>query len=131
MSGLSLTDFVRRPNPGTVGKPIKINANFFEISQLPNINVYHYDVTITPDVPPIVNRRVFEHMLVVYGNSELDGSRPVFDGRKNIFSPRAFPFESKTFDVSFLFDMVHGPLNTLAENAQLQLQQRMHARERE
>jgi eukaryotic translation initiation factor 2C len=103
MSGLRLTEFVKRPNPGSAGKAIKINANFFEITQLPNINVYHYDVTITPDVPPLVNRRVFEHMLVVHGKSGLDGSRPVFDGRKNIFSPRVFPFDSKTFDVSFLF----------------------------
>ncbi|KAG0300267.1 eukaryotic translation initiation factor 2C, 2 [Linnemannia gamsii] len=99
MSGLRLTEFVKRPNPGSAGKAIKINANFFEITQLPNINVYHYDVTITPDVPPLVNRRVFEHMLVVHGKSELDGSRPVFDGRKNIFSPRVFPFDSKTFDI--------------------------------
>ncbi|KAF9930836.1 Eukaryotic translation initiation factor 2C [Linnemannia zychae] len=99
MSTLRLTEYVRRSSPGTVGKPIRINSNFFEITQLPNINIYHYDVTITPDVPPIVNRRIFGRMIEVYGKSELNSTRPVFDGRKNIFSPRAFPFESKTFDI--------------------------------
>ncbi|KAF9088048.1 Eukaryotic translation initiation factor 2C [Mortierella sp. GBA35] len=106
MSGLRLTEYVQRLNPGTAGKAIKIRANFFEITQLPNINVHHYDVTITPDVPPIVNRRVFEHMLLVYGKSDLNASRPVFDGRKNIFSPKAFPFESKTFDITLPEDEI-------------------------
>ncbi|OAQ24024.1 Piwi-domain-containing protein [Linnemannia elongata AG-77] len=107
MSGLSLTEFVERPDPGgSAGRAIKVNANFFEITQLPNINVHHYDVTITPDVSPAVNRRIFEHMLVVYGSSELDDSRPVFDGRKNIFSPRVFPFDSKTFDITLPGDEV-------------------------
>ncbi|KAF9118896.1 hypothetical protein BGW39_000781, partial [Mortierella sp. 14UC] len=106
MAALQLTEFVRRPQPGSVGRPIKINANFFEITQLPNINVFHYDVTITPDVPPIVNRRVFEHMLVVHAKSDLNSSRPVFDGRKSIFSPRVFPFESKTFDITLPEDEI-------------------------
>ncbi|KAG0371264.1 eukaryotic translation initiation factor 2C, 2 [Mortierella sp. AD032] len=106
MSTLRLTEYVKRPEPGKAGKSIRINANFFEITQLPNINIFHYDVTITPDVPPIVNRRVFEHMLVVYGKSDLDSSRPVFDGRKNIFSPRVFPFESKTLDITLPEDEV-------------------------
>ncbi|KAF9950945.1 eukaryotic translation initiation factor 2C, 2 [Mortierella alpina] len=99
MASLHLTDVVKRPKPGSLGRPVKIRANFFEITQLPNINVHHYDVTITPDVPPIVNRRIFEHMLVVHGKSDLESSRPVFDGRKNIFSPRKFPFDSRTFDI--------------------------------
>ncbi|KAI1316177.1 eukaryotic translation initiation factor 2C, 2 [Mortierella claussenii] len=101
MASLQLTEFVRRPDePGRLGQPIRIKANFFEITRLPNINVYHYDVTITPDVPPLVNRRVFVHMLHVYGESDLQGTKPVFDGRKNIFAPRVFPFESRTFDVA-------------------------------
>ncbi|KFH71161.1 hypothetical protein MVEG_04007 [Podila verticillata NRRL 6337] len=97
-SALTLTEYVKRPGTGTVGKPIRIHANFFEITQLPNINVTHYDVTITPDVPPIVNRKVYEHFMTLHRISDLGGARPVFDGRKNIFSPKVFPFESKTFE---------------------------------
>ncbi|KAG0001838.1 hypothetical protein BGZ80_006110, partial [Entomortierella chlamydospora] len=94
MSSRQLTQFTRRPaEPATLGREITIRANFFEITQLPNINIHHYDVTITPDVPPVVNRRVFEHMIKLYGDSDLGRTRPVFDGRKNIFSPRSFPFE--------------------------------------
>ncbi|KAG0338651.1 hypothetical protein BG000_003640 [Podila horticola] len=97
-SALKLTEYVKRPGTGTAGKRIKIRANFFEITQLPNINVTHYDVTIEPDVPPIVNRRVYEHFMTLHRVSDLGGARPVFDGRKNIFSPKVFPFESKTFE---------------------------------
>ncbi|KAF9408609.1 hypothetical protein BGZ94_002247, partial [Podila epigama] len=98
-AGLRLTEYVRRPAPGSAGRPIRVRANFFEITQLPNINITHYDVTITPDVPPIVNRRVYEHFMTLHRTSDLGGARPVFDGRKNIFSPKAFPFESKTFEI--------------------------------
>ncbi|KAF9323131.1 hypothetical protein BG006_001739 [Podila minutissima] len=97
-SALRLTEYVKRPGTGTAGKQIKIRSNFFEITQLPNINVTHYDVTITPDVPPIVNRKVYEHFITLHRVSDLGGARPVFDGRKNIFSPKVFPFESKTFE---------------------------------
>ncbi len=66
---------------------------------LPNTTIYHYDVTITPDVPPPVNRRVFEQFQGQYRESDLGGVRPIYDGRKNIFAPAAFPFESRTFKV--------------------------------
>ena len=98
-TGLQLTEFVKRPGVGRAGRPVRIRANFFEITQLPSINVQHYDVTITPDVPPLVNRRVFQNLVQVHGASDLGGSQPVFDGRKNIFSPKAFGFDSKTFEV--------------------------------
>ncbi|KAG0353510.1 hypothetical protein BGZ54_002214, partial [Gamsiella multidivaricata] len=94
-----LTEFVSRPSPGTLGKPIVIRSNFFHITRLPDVNVHHYDVTITPDVPPPVNRRIFKQLIDVHGHTDLGGSRPVFDGRKNIFAPRAFPFESRSFDI--------------------------------
>ncbi|KAG0048957.1 Eukaryotic translation initiation factor 2C [Gryganskiella cystojenkinii] len=98
-TGLQLTEFVGRPGLGTQGRKVRIRANFFEISLLPNINVHHYDVTITPDVPPLVNRRVFEHFLLLHRTSDLAGALPVFDGRKNIFSPKEFKFDGKTFDI--------------------------------
>jgi eukaryotic translation initiation factor 2C len=94
-----LTEYVRRPVPGKLGKAVNIHSNFFEVKQLPNITIHHYDVTVTPDVPPPVNRKIFEQLTTSYRESDLNGARPVFDGRKNMFSPCAFPFESRTFEV--------------------------------
>ncbi|RIA98350.1 Piwi domain-containing protein [Glomus cerebriforme] len=55
-----LTDFVLRPGMGTLGRNIRVRSNFFEITRLPaGMNIIHYDVTITPDVPPILNRKIF------------------------------------------------------------------------
>ncbi|KAK3837132.1 MAG: Piwi domain-containing protein [Linnemannia elongata] len=96
---IQVTEYVRRPAPGKVGKAVNIHSNFFEVKQLPNITIHHYDVTVTPDVPPPVNRKVFEQLTTSYRESDLNGARPVFDGRKNIFSPKAFPFDSRTFEV--------------------------------
>uniref|UniRef100_A0A8C4KAE6 Protein argonaute N-terminal domain-containing protein n=1 Tax=Dromaius novaehollandiae TaxID=8790 RepID=A0A8C4KAE6_DRONO len=46
----------RRPGIGTVGKPIKLLANYFEVD-IPKIDVYHYEVDIKPDkCPRRVNR---------------------------------------------------------------------------
>lgn len=96
---IQVTEYVRRPAPGKVGKAVNIHSNFFEVKQLPNIMIHHYDVTVSPDVPPPVNRKIFEQLTTSYRESDLNGARPVFDGRKNIFSPKAFPFESRTFEV--------------------------------
>ncbi|KAF9096333.1 eukaryotic translation initiation factor 2C, 2 [Mortierella sp. GBA35] len=104
-----ITEYVRRPGPGTAGKPAIIHSNFFEVKQLPNIITHHYDVTITPDVPPPVNRRIFNQIATDYRESDLDGARPVFDGRKNMFSPRAFPFESRTFEITLASDVGQTP----------------------
>ncbi|KAF9951047.1 eukaryotic translation initiation factor 2C, 2 [Mortierella alpina] len=104
-TSLQITPFVRRPAAGKAGKPITIRSNFFEVLQLPDITVNHYDVTITPDVPPPVNRKVFTQLLETYRDSDLGGARPVFDGRKNLFSPKALPFESRTFDVTLASDI--------------------------
>lgn len=46
----------RRPGMGTVGKPIRLLANYFEV-EIPKMDVYHYEVDIKPDkCPRRVNR---------------------------------------------------------------------------
>ena len=100
MSNRDLTPFVVRPGVGTTGKPVNILVNFFEITRLPDANVHHYDVTITPDVPPKLNRLVYRTMVERYTQSHLGGSLPVYDGRKNMFSLPELPFKSHTFEVS-------------------------------
>ncbi|KAI1319425.1 argonaute 1 [Mortierella claussenii] len=105
MSGLQLTEFVKRPAAGKAGKPTTVRANFFEVSKLPDITVHHYDVTVTPDVPPPVNRKIYEQFIATYADSELGGARPVYDGRKNLFSPMELQFESRIFDVTLAGDI--------------------------
>ncbi|KAG0229804.1 hypothetical protein BGW42_001330 [Actinomortierella wolfii] len=98
-------DFVRRPDSGSLGRPFRIKSNFFEITNLPPLNVHHYDVVITPDVPPTVNRKVFAQFIERYQRSDLDGVRPVFDGRRNMFTARQLPFDAKTFEVTLPDDV--------------------------
>lgn len=48
----------RRPGLGTVGKPIRLLANHFQV-QIPKIDVYHYEIDIKPEKRPRrVNRYV-------------------------------------------------------------------------
>ena len=73
-----LTEFVLRPDMGTMGRQIRVRSNFFEIVNIPNMNIIHYDVTITPEVPPILNRKIFaefERLNIALGNIH-----SVFDG---------------------------------------------------
>ncbi|KAF9091483.1 argonaute 1 [Mortierella sp. AM989] len=98
---LKLTELVRRPAVGKAGKPVTVKANFFEVQKLPDVTVYHYDVTISSeDLPPAVNRKIYEELIASYGKSELGGTRPVYDGRKNMFSAKELKFDSKTFDIT-------------------------------
>jgi eukaryotic translation initiation factor 2C len=97
---IKLTDLVKRPNPGQAGRPIQVRTNFFEVKTLPNINIHHYDVTITPDVPPPVNRRIFDQFVLLNSKSDLGDAKPVFDGKKNLFSSKELPFDSRTFEVN-------------------------------
>ncbi|KAK5809212.1 Piwi domain-containing protein [Linnemannia elongata] len=104
-----VVNYVRRPALGTSGQAISIRSNFFEVTQLPNNMVHHYDVTITPDVPPPVTRKIFHQVTTSYGASHLKDARAVYDGRKNIFSARAFAFESHTFEVTLASDVAKDP----------------------
>ncbi|CAG8640857.1 6105_t:CDS:10, partial [Ambispora gerdemannii] len=99
--GIKLTDFVLRPSLGKVGRPIRVRTNFFEVTHLPDVNVTHYDVTITPDVPPAINKRVYKLFEDLQRSQGLGGIKPVFDGRKSLFSPKPLPFgDAKTFDIT-------------------------------
>nr|CAG8488117.1 7207_t:CDS:10 [Entrophospora candida] len=83
-----LTSFVERPDYGEVGRSIQVRTNFFRILDLPETNFTHYDVTITPDVPPPINRKVVGTFEAQHRNDVLGGMRLIFDGRKNIFTSR-------------------------------------------
>ncbi|KAI1320706.1 Eukaryotic translation initiation factor 2C [Mortierella claussenii] len=105
MSALQLTEYVRRPGVGTVGRPVLVRSNHFEVTKLPCPQIHHYDITITPDVPMPVNRKVFEQFLHDFKRSDLADTQPVYDGRKNLFSSRAFPFDKRDFQLTLASDM--------------------------
>ncbi|KAG0264297.1 eukaryotic translation initiation factor 2C, 2 [Actinomortierella ambigua] len=94
--------FAKRPSFGKAGKKIVVHANFYEVKQLPKANVYQYDVSISPEPKTksvLLHRKLFSQLLQQYGATDLQGIRPVYDGRANMFTAREFPFAQKTFDV--------------------------------
>ena len=42
--------------PGTQGRTCSIKTNFIMIKKMPSGMVYHYDIDISPTVPPRINR---------------------------------------------------------------------------
>ena len=89
----------KRPNFGTVGRPIALRTNFFQV-RLPKGDIHHYDLSISPDkCPRRVNRNVVEAMVNTY-HKVFGGQRPVFDGRKNLYSSKALPIGRKPVSVN-------------------------------
>lgn len=93
-----------RPEVGGKGRHTKVRANFFEFISVPGSPdsvsiIYHYDIKVTPEVPPSLNRRVFRQMV---GSGHLLGQKGtlndadsteiiqnppmVYDGRRNVYS---------------------------------------------
>ncbi|XP_055995374.1 protein argonaute-2-like isoform X7 [Ostrea edulis] len=86
-------DFVcpPRPNQGTEGKPILLRANHFQV-RIPKGVIHHYDISIVPDkCPRRVNREIIETMVTAYSQKIFSGQKPVFDGRKNLYSRDPLP----------------------------------------
>ncbi|KAK3825007.1 MAG: Piwi domain-containing protein, partial [Benniella sp.] len=97
---LQLTNYVKRPDFGKAGKVVQVRSNHFEVTKLPNITIYHYDISVVPDVTPSVNRRIFTELMARHRESDLGNIHPVFDGRKNMFSPSELPFgDDRTFEI--------------------------------
>ncbi|CAI2189473.1 4647_t:CDS:2 [Funneliformis geosporum] len=91
-----ITKFVERPGLGCAGRPIKVKANFFEVTYLADTKIHHYDVIITPEVPPTLNRRIYSQFEALFAGD----IKPVFDGRRNIFTARPLPFgDTDSFDI--------------------------------
>ncbi|GBC06891.1 hypothetical protein RclHR1_07120004 [Rhizophagus clarus] len=92
----SITEFAKHPGPGRLGRLIKVRTNYFEITAFPSSKICHYDIIVTPEVPPALNRKVFRET-----ENSLFGIRAVYDGRRNIYSASPFPFgDSYTSEVT-------------------------------
>lgn len=80
-----------RPNHGMEGQPIHLRANHFQVT-IPRGFVHHYEVNISPDkCPRRVNREIVETMVQSYSQKVFNGQKPVFDGRKNLYSRDPLP----------------------------------------
>ncbi|EOA29189.1 hypothetical protein CARUB_v10025461mg [Capsella rubella] len=97
-----------RPGRGTVGRKITVRANHFLV-QVADRDLYHYDVTINPEViSKTVNRNVMKALVSMYKESHLGGKSPAYDGRKSIYTAGALPFESKEFVVDLTEKLADG-----------------------
>jgi len=94
---------VRRSGHGTAGQPVTVSTNFFNIA-LPECNIHHYDVVISPSektLPARLNMDLIDHLQKI---DALNVFTPpaAYDGRKNMFSPRELPLGpngTQEFDV--------------------------------
>ena len=59
--------------------------------KIPSCTLYHYDVSIVPDkCPRRVNREIIEELVKVNAD-QFAHHKPVFDGRKNLYSRKLLP----------------------------------------
>uniref|UniRef100_A0A665UT59 Uncharacterized protein n=1 Tax=Echeneis naucrates TaxID=173247 RepID=A0A665UT59_ECHNA len=87
----SLFSMPRRPGYGTMGKPIKLLANCFQV-EIPKMDVYLYEVDIKPDkCPRRVNREVVDSMVQHFKVTIFGDRRPVYDGKKSLYTANPLP----------------------------------------
>ncbi|MGH0165688.1 UNVERIFIED_CONTAM: hypothetical protein FKN15_049194, partial [Acipenser sinensis] len=89
----------RRPGLGTVGKPIRLLANHFQV-QIPKIDVYHYEVDIKPEKRPRrVNREVVDTMVRHFKMQIFGDTQPGYDGKKNMYTAQPLPIGRDRVDL--------------------------------
>ncbi|XP_042965249.1 protein argonaute 1-like isoform X2 [Carya illinoinensis] len=92
--------FPLRPGKGSTGTKCIVKANHF-FAELPDKDLHHYDVTITPEVPSrAVNRAVIGQLVRLYRETHLGKRLPAYDGRKSLYTAGPLPFQSKAFRIA-------------------------------
>lgn len=78
----------KRPGYGTVGRRIRLRANFFLLNVSSELSdLYHYEVEIIPNkCPGTVKRVVVNEIIKRYKDKVFQGHCPAFDGKKNLYS---------------------------------------------
>nr|VWO95172.1 Uncharacterized protein [Ganoderma boninense] len=92
---------VKRTAFGQSGRALNVWTNHFEV-KIPEDEIYHYDV-ISPSektLPARLNLEIIERLQTKIA-PEVFTPPVVYDGRKNIFSPRELPFPSGAQEFSF------------------------------
>nr|XP_023835711.1 protein argonaute-3-like [Salvelinus alpinus] len=89
----------RRPGYGTMGKPIKLLANCFQVD-IPKIDVYLYEVDIKPEkCPRRVNREVVDSMVQHFKVTIFGDRRPVYDGKRSLYTANPLPVATAGVDL--------------------------------
>ncbi|KAI3976434.1 hypothetical protein MKX01_008292 [Papaver californicum] len=92
--------FPARPGQGTAGVRCLVKANHFLAKLQLHKELYHYDVSITPEVTSWgVNRAIMKQLVYLYRNSQLGGRLPAYDGRHSLFTAGELPFTSRDFSI--------------------------------
>lgn len=82
---MSSTNMPKRPDKGGAkGKQIQVKANIFKAS-LPDVTFYHYDVAITPEVPPPKARLVWQQAEVLMKETLKENVFLAYDGQKSAY----------------------------------------------
>ncbi|KAF9617010.1 hypothetical protein IFM89_033080 [Coptis chinensis] len=94
--------FHRRPGYGQAGTKCIVKANHF-LAELPDKDLNHYHVTITPE--PVVssrrlNRAIMAQLVKLYRESDLGMRLPAYDGRNSLYTAGLLPFTSKEFSIT-------------------------------
>ncbi|OEL21917.1 Protein argonaute 1 [Dichanthelium oligosanthes] len=96
--------FPLRPGKGTIGTRCLVKANHF-FAELPDKDLHHYDVSITPEVTSrILSRAIIKELVNLYKQSYLGGRLPAYDGRKSLYTAGPLPFTSQEFHITLLDD---------------------------
>ncbi|CAL8073750.1 unnamed protein product [Prunus armeniaca] len=94
--------FARRPGFGQVGIKCIVKANHF-FAELPEKDLNHYDVCITPEVASrSVNRAIMAELVRLYKESDLGMRLPAYDGRKSLYTAGELPFAWKEFNIKLV-----------------------------
>ncbi|TKY67133.1 argonaute 5 [Spatholobus suberectus] len=100
--------FPDRPGFGRAGRKIQVRANHFQV-QVAVQDLYHYDVSITPEIASKkVSRDVIGLLVQAHREKVLGNRMPAYDGRKSLFTAGPLPFESKDFVVKLEDDDERG-----------------------
>ncbi|KAJ0981614.1 hypothetical protein J5N97_009869 [Dioscorea zingiberensis] len=103
--------FPTRPGLGQAGTKCIVKANHF-FAELPDKDLIHYDVSITPEVvAKSVNRRIMAELVRLYRESYLGMRLPAYDGRKSLYTAGELPFSSREFNIKLVDedDGTNGP----------------------
>lgn len=105
LMSLQLTNLVERPATGNSGRRIRVRANFFEITAFANTDIHHYDFTISPmDCKAALVRKIWQTFEDTDGQGILTDIKAIFDGRRNVFSPKPLPLgerQAGSFEVIY------------------------------
>lgn len=77
---------------------------------IPKIDIYHYELDIKPEkCPRRVNREIVEHMVQHFKTQIFGDRKPVFDGRKNLYTAMPLPIGRDKVRPQSCWDLeVHG-----------------------